>query len=445
MGRALPIRVRDGLFLQFANNWGFKRRYAADRFQLRRQQMVRRNRRLGVSSLVRWVIRIQRPGILMAVGMVAAMVGHGRVALAQNSVGPHKGPSNVVVKPKFGGTILGFDVDQNGSEGLLTEFNSVGNNCPWATETFDRVTGKILKVVSQGKGINCATSEVTWGIAGTSVGLVEREHSPGIGQSLKVTEKTLHPLEGNTLNGSWTPPLNGNAYISSVSRNQGTTTNAYQVYDVKTERTYVFGSDVAKNTFGPVMQIDYDIYGYLGLNTKSNDAVLANAISSYGPSEVTLANLTTGKITSFDIGLGSGQVMGIAVDSEDGIAVVATFGDAAVAFYDLEKQTGISVVLPFIPENCDNACTANDVEYDAIHKLFLVAQPISSQQPNANFSTIYVFNPEGALIETLNGFQFTTARFDLLPVHIALHPSDRSGFVDQTDSLGVGAIQGFTY
>jgi hypothetical protein len=102
-------------------------------------------------------------------------------------------------------------------------------------------------------------------------------------------------------------------------------------------------------------------------------------------------------------------------------------------------------VLPFIPQNCDDACTANDVEYDPIHKLFLVAQPLSSQQVNANFSTIYVYNTRGDLLETLNGFQFTTARFDLFPVHIALHPSDRSGFVDITNNLGVGAIQSFTY
>ena len=383
--------------------------------------------------------------ILAQLATLIALILLNSFANAQSSQGrPPKGPGKVVVHPKFGGTILGFDVDQNGSEGLLSEFNTVGNNCPWATETFDRVTGKILKVVSQGKGINCDSAEVASGVVGTSIGLVEYEHSAGIGDPLHTTFKTINPLEQNQISGTWTPPFDKNAYIGEVSRNQGTPINAFQVYDVKTELTYIFGSDVAKNTFGPVMQIPYPIYAYIGLNTKTNDAVLAGATSSYGSSEITLANLTTGKIKSFDMDLGSGEIMGIAVDSEDDIAVVATFVDASVSFYDLKNQTGFSEVLPGIPQNCDDACTAADVEYDPIHKLFLVAQPLSSQG-NPNISTIYVYNRKGTLLETLNGFQFTGARFDLFPPHISLHPSDRSGFVDLTNSLGVGAIQSFTY
>jgi sugar lactone lactonase YvrE len=362
---------------------------------------------------------------------------------------PRKGPDSVVVHPKFGGTILGFDVDQNGSEGLLSEFNTVEKdgkfNCPYATESFDLATGKILKVVSEGEGIGCENGEVTWGVAGTSVGLVEHQHSPGAGQPLQMTEKTLDPLGGNKIDGNWTPPFDGNAYIAETSRNQGTANNAYVVYDVKSQKIYLFGSDVAKNTFGPVMEMAYPIYGFVGLDTSTDEAVLATATAPFGPSEVTLANLTTGKTSSFDAELGSGNVQGIAVDSEDDIAVVATFGDAGLTFYDLKNKTGFSEPLPFIPQNCDNACTADDVEYDPIHKLFLVAQPISSQEPNSNFSTIYAYNIHGGLQETLNGFQFTTARFDLFPVHIALHPSDRSGFVDETNDLGVGAIRGFTY
>jgi hypothetical protein len=127
------------------------------------------------------------------------------------------------------------------------------------------------------------------------------------------------------------------------------------------------------------------------------------------------------------------------------MAVTTTFGDAGVEFYDLKNQTGFEETLPFIPENCDNACTGVDVEFDPIHKLFLVAQPISSQQPNSNFSTIYVYNRQGTLLETLNKFNFFTQRFDVFPVHMAIHPSERSGFVDVTNSLGVGAIQSFTY
>jgi hypothetical protein len=63
----------------------------------------------------------------------------------------------------------------------------------------------------------------------------------------------------------------------------------------------------------------------------------------------------------------------------------------------------------------------------------------------ANESTIYVYDTKGTLRETLNGFNFYTQRFDVFPVHMAIHPADRSGFVDVTNSIWVGAIQSFMY
>ena len=41
---------------------------------------------------------------------------------AQNSAIPPKGPGKIVVRPKFGGPVSGYDIDQNGTEGVLTEF-----------------------------------------------------------------------------------------------------------------------------------------------------------------------------------------------------------------------------------------------------------------------------------------------------------------------------------
>jgi hypothetical protein len=353
-----------------------------------------------------------------------------------------KGPGTVIVHPALGGTIFGFDVDQNGTEGLLSEAIGSGE-CPYATETFDQKTGKIIKVVRKGKSAGCGDDDVTWGIVGSSVGLVEHQHSPTF-DHLEMSFPVLNPLDGNQVTGLWVTPEKKTAEIWGVSRNQSTPMNAFQVYDFSTMLFYVYGSDVAKNTFGPVIQIG-SYPGIIGLNTKTNTAVvLASDGNDFGASYVNQVDLTSGKVKTF-LGIGSGQVMGLAVDSEDDIAVTTTFVDTGVEFYDLKKQTGFEVILPFIPENCDNACTGVDVEYDPIHKLFLVAQPISSQQQNSNFSTIYVYNRKGTLLETLNGLNFVTQRFDVFPVHMAIHPSERSGFVDVTNSLGVGAIQSFTY
>jgi hypothetical protein len=79
-----------------------------------------------------------------------------------------------------------------------------------------------------------------------------------------------------------------------------------------------------------------------------------------------------------------------------------------------------------------------DVEFDPLHKLFLVAQPNSSR---GSGSTIYVYDTGGNLQETLNGFSFSNA-FNVIPVHIALNPSNRSGYVDGPSN---GELQSFTY
>ncbi|MGA8489406.1 MAG: hypothetical protein WB711_03225 [Terriglobales bacterium] len=371
-----------------------------------------------------------------------ALFSFAAVPTAKGASKPPIGPGKVIVHPKLGGVILGFDIDQNGSEGLLSEV-VLGNTCTWATETFDQKTGKIVQVVRKGKSVGCGDGDDTRGIVGTSVGLVEHSHEVTFDDP-HYTFDELDPLSGNQFTGKWPAPGKTRFEIYGVSRNQGSPINAFQMLDLNNFMLYVFGSDVAKNTFGPVVQIG-SYPGIIGLNTKTNTAVvLASDGNPFGPSYVNQVDLATGKIKSF-LGIGSGQVMGIAVDSADDMAVTTTFGDAGVEFYDLKDQTGFELTLPLIPQNCDDACTGVDVEFDPIHKLFLVAQPISSQQQNSNFSTIYVYNRQGTLLETLNKFNFFSQRFDVFPVHMALHPSDRSGFVDVTNSLGVGAIQSFTY
>lgn len=130
------------------------------------------------------------------------------LAVAQTFAGtskPPKGPGKVIVHPKLGGVIFGFDVDQNGTEGMLSEA-VLGNVCPYATETFDQKTGKIVKVVRRGKSAGCGDDDITWGVVGNSVGLVEHQHSPTF-DHLQMTFPVLNPLQGNQVTGSWMSPL----------------------------------------------------------------------------------------------------------------------------------------------------------------------------------------------------------------------------------------------
>jgi hypothetical protein len=350
--------------------------------------------------------------------------------------------TRVIVHSKFGGQIFGFDVDQNGTEGVLSEAQTLSNgNVLAAVETFDQTTGKILNVLVKTQTMD---DFVTLGVTGTSVGLIEHEHVIKL-LDVQRTFKTINPLNGNKFTGTWTPPLSPKHLLSEVSRNQGTTNVAVFAEDNSGSFIpYVYSSNVAANTFGPVIHItDSANFGSvippLALNTNTNVAVLGGGNGCFGCLPVIgVADLTKGTFTEFT-GIGFGFVNGIAIDSADNIAVTTTEDDATVEFYDLSTQSGFTVVLP--GSGSQQFYSGADVEFDAVNKLFFVAQPNSSSSTTG--STIYVYDTKGNLQETINGFSFSNA-FNVIPAHIALNPSKRTGWVDGPSS-GVTDIMSFTY
>lgn len=350
--------------------------------------------------------------------------------------------SRVIVHSKFGGQIFGFDIDQNGTEGVLSEAQTLSNgNVLAAVETFDQTTGKILNVLTKTETMD---DFITLGVTGTSVGLIEHEHVIKL-LDVQRTFKTINPLSGNKFTGTWTPPLSPKHLLSEVSRNQGTTNVAVFAYDNSGSFIpYVYSSNVAANTFGPVIHItDSANFGSvvppLALNTSTNIAILGGGNGCFGCLPVIgVADLTKGAFTEFT-GIGFGFVNGIAIDSADNIAVTTTEDDASVEYYDLSTESGFTVVLPGSGSN--QFYSGADVEFDAVNQLFFVAQPNSSSSSTG--STIYVYDTKGNLQETINGFSFSNA-FNVIPAHIALNPSTRTGFVDGP-SAGVTDIMSFTY
>lgn len=354
------------------------------------------------------------------------------------------GAGKLLVHSKFGGQIFGFDIDQNSTEGLLSEAQTLTNgNVLAAVETFDQKTGKILKIVAK---TETQDDFVTMGIVGTSVGLVEHEHEVSF-LHVKRTFHVLNPLDSNQFTGLWTPPIGTQHLImpTGVSRSQGVPNVAVFAYDNSGRFIpYVFSSNVAANTFGPVVKIkDSNNFGSvpppIAYDSKTNLAVMGGGNGCFGCLPVIgVADLTKGTFTEFT-GIGFGFVNGIAIDSADGIVCTDTEDDASVEFYDLKAKTGFAVVLPNSGEQ--QFFSGNDVEFDPIHKLFLIAQENSSSASSG--STIYVYDTKGNLKETLNGFNFNNT-FNIIPMHVALNPGKRSGFVDGPDS-GVTEIQSFTY
>ena len=349
--------------------------------------------------------------------------------------------ASVIVNSKFGGQIFGFDIDQHGTEGVLSEAQTLSNgNVLAAVETFDQKTGKILNVL-----VKTTTQDdfITLGVVGTSVGFVEREHVVSF-LNVQRSFQVINPLSGNKFTGKWTPPIDKKHLITGVSRTQGTSNVAVFAEDNSGNFTpNVFSSNVAANTFGPVIKIsDSTNFGGappIALNTQTNQAILGGGKGCFGCIPVIgVADLTKSTFSEFN-GLGFGFINGIAVDSADNIACTTTEDDASVEFIDLSTQSGFTVVLPNSGQN--QFFSGADVEFDPINKLFLVAQSNSSSASSG--SSIYVYDKNGVLQKTINGFNFSNA-FNVIPAHIALNPGTRSGFVDGP-ATNVTSIQSFTY
>ncbi len=372
------------------------------------------------------------------------------VALAQtNEFQPNSssGPTGILVHSQFGGQIFGFDIDQNGTEGVLAEAKQLSNgDVLAAAETFDQASGHILHVVELTQPSHSQDDFITLGVVGNSVGLVEHEIVANGFVTTRVFN-VMNPLSGNRITGTWNPPIGLQHIImpTGVSRSQGVPNVAVFAYDNSDNFVpYVFSSNVANNTFGPVVHIpDSTNFGSvpppIAYDSVTNQAVLGGGTGAFGTRPVIgVVDLTAGSFTEFE-GIGFGFVNGIAMDSADGIFCTDTEDDASVQFYNLSTQTGFSIELP--GSQGLQQFSGADVEFDSLHKLFLIAQPDSSSAPNG--SSIYVYDIHGNLQETINGFSFSNT-FNVVPTHIALNPSLRSGYVDGPNS-GVTEIEAFAY
>lgn len=366
--------------------------------------------------------------------------GIGRAGQLQAN--PAAGPTGIIVQSRFGGQIFGFDIDQAGNEGVLSEARTLaGGRVIAAVETFDQTTGAIIKVVDQ---VRTRDDFVTLGVVGNSVGLIEREHVVSrfnIVRSFGI----IDPLSRNRITGPWTPPVGSDHLVSAVSRTQGSANVAVYAMDLTSQfRPTVFSSNVGANTFGPVVSItdpDFVSGGEppMAYDDLNNQAILGHATlgNPFIPGKMATVDLATGTFTKFS-GVGLGDVNGIAVDPTSGTACTTTEIDFSVEFYDLATKTGFSQPLPGA---LNQFFSGADVQFDPVNKLFLVAQPNSSTASSG--SSIHVYDALGNLVESIDGLSFSNAS-NVVPAHIALNPGKRIGFVDGPDP-GVTQIQSFSY
>jgi hypothetical protein len=341
----------------------------------------------------------------------------------------------VFVKTALGGTIFGYDIDQNGTEGLLSEaLLEPSGKLNIATEAFDQTTGKIVKIVDE--QTNTVNNFVTFGIYGNSVGLFEVEQVKGLFVDQRLYG-TINPLSSNKVTGTWTPPLTTDQLIIGLAPSQGSPNTAVLASN-NNFGAMLFESNIAANTFGPMITLASGVFGLANspapaIDTLTNQVVVAGGSGAF-LTHPTLAvvDLTTQNVTQFE-GLGFGFVNGIAVDSADGIAVTATEDDFSLEYYNLATHTGFKVKLL---NASDQSQSGGYVAFDPINKLFLVGQEFSSVAPTG--SSILVYDTHGNFVEAVNGLSLPAS-----PVNIAINPSKRIGFVIVTPDLT--ELQSFSY
>lgn len=352
---------------------------------------------------------------------------------------PAVGPGKLTVRGALGGIILGYDIDQAGTLGLLTEYVPLADGRQdVAVETFDQATGEIVSVVRKRR--DTKNDYVAFGVFSPHVGLVEFEHVSDLFVDRRVYS-TLSPLDGGAFTGRWTPPLRkADEIISAMAPSQGGEQTAALGFknNGSDDSSYVFASNVGANSFGPLIRVtdpafDWPHSPVIAIDPARHQAVLGSSLGCFGcRAFVRVVDLETGDQMGL-LSAGFGFVNGIAVDPNTGVACTTTEGDFSVEFYDLVKHTNLIVRLPGATSQ---AHSGGAVAVDPVHKLFLVGQPISSTAPQG--SSIHVYDEKGHLVKSLDGFSLPAS-----PAAMALKPAERRGFVISAPGLDV--LQSFRY
>jgi hypothetical protein len=321
------------------------------------------------------------------------------------------------------GQIFGFDIDQNGSDGVLATAADV--------ETFDEDTGAIVKTFP--KHPPSGTSYGAVDISTGDVGLITRYVVPKGSIFAARHYNVMDPVTANKFTGKWTPPVK-DIQVEQAGPNQSAAMTAIFAIELKNnDDPILFASNIAKNTFGKVIHLSSSSFALgdtpqLSQDTVTNQAVIATSpdagrVGGEAPINV-LVDLRTGKKTQFQ-GLnngpfGAGFVNGLAVDPATGIAATDTELNAQVEFYDLAKQTGTAVQLP-CTGNASQSNSGSGIANDSVNGLFLVTDQFYCN--GSQGSAIVVYDESGNLVETITGFTFAIG--EPAPV---INPSKRMGW-----------------
>src|SRR5437868_3823304 len=362
---------------------------------------------------------------------------------------PHKVGLGKVLTTKDGGEIYGFDIKQNGDDGVLASAGyDGGGNFFVSVETFNQNKGTITR--SSATRNSARNSYSVDGIVAGDVGLITHYIIPKGSIYAKRRYDVMNPVSGKRFTGTWTPPLK-DVDIQLVAENQATSTSVVYAIELKKQDIPdLIVSNVGANTFSNVIKLDANTFGLeygpkLGQYTAANQAVIAlspdaGAVGGEAPLNY-LIDLSTGKSTSFagynNGGYHAGYVDGAATDPNTGVTATDTELNAQVEFYDMAKQQGIAAVQLPCTGDTDQTYSGSGIANDPVNKLFLVTETYDACSGGAT-SSIHVFDEKGNYIESITSFQFAIGE----PAP-AINPSKRTGWV--SGGPGFSQLQQFFY
>jgi hypothetical protein len=382
-----------------------------------------------------WVIRrilvSLAPAVLLTVFGSLSSTGDAQTVDAK----PHgRAGLGKVLSTRDGGQIFGFDINENGDDGVLASAQTVdaAGNVRVSVETFDQNTGKITK--SFAKHLGTRDEYAIDGIFAGDVALVTHFITPAGQIYARRRFNVMNPVTAGMFTGTWTPPIT-NVDIQLVAESQATSTSVVFVIELRNQdKPALIVSNIAANTFSNVIHLDPNLFGLgnspkLGQFTAANQAVLAlspdgGTVHGDPPLNV-LVDLSSGKITKFD-GYNNGPyhagfVNGLAVDPNTGVAATTTELNAQVEFYNLTKRTGINAVQLPCTGSASQYNSGSNIAVDPVHKLFLVTE--TNYCDGSQGSAIVVYDERGNFVETITGFHFSIGE----PAP-AINPNKRMGW-----------------
>lgn len=368
-------------------------------------------------------------------GPVTPLLRSAAQPFARGAVGP-----GLTVTSKFGGQIFGWAIDENGTDGVLTEVTPPsGSPFTSVVETFDQTTGKITKVVRKQSGGPSGGRELfVDAILANDVGLIddERRH---VGRPLRDVYYLMAPVSGKKITGTWTRPSGYDFLLWDIADQQtnpdaimAATIVAHGISQPPTFEVVV--TDVATNK---LLQTLYAPHGD-GVNYPYFVAEDTTTQHAYVPA----ANYDSQTVfIDYDIQSGhasnnfvappfSGPVAGIAIDSATHMMCTTTGSTYSVQMYDLKtkKQTFYGQ----IPNAGGEGQAGSSIAADPVNHLFIVEQPNSLQ----GGSEIYVYDEKGNVLESLTGFAFGPSS------GIQVVATSRSGYVSGRQ---LNQLESFTY